>query len=123
VTKTCRESEGGLTDQLRLPPSAPDHLPPTSPEELVDIRVAQLPVAVHEVVAAELVDAGNFNDSVPSATEVGVDDKIAATSLALRADGVVALCGQARVMADLLQRIQDRLVGILCAAWFSQVWI
>jgi hypothetical protein len=92
-------------------------------EKLVDVRVTQLPVPAHvsEVVAAELADAGNDNDRVPSATEaqVGVlDDKIASTGLALglshrRYD--VALCGQARVTTDLLQRIQDRLVGILRA--------
>ena len=65
------------------------------------------------MVAAELVDAGNVNDRVPSATENGVlDDKLAATGLALRTDGVVALCGQARVMTHLHQR-QDRLVDIL----------
>ena len=57
---------------------------------------------------------------VPSATEVGVlDDKIAATGLVVGLAHrwyVVALCGQARLMTDLLQRIQDRLVGTLRAA-------
>jgi len=41
-------------------------------EKLVDVRVTQLPVPAHvsEVVAAELADAGNDNDRVPSATEL-----------------------------------------------------
>ena len=56
-------------------------------EELVDIRVAQLPVAAHvcEVVAAELVGASNANDHMPISTDVGVlDEKIAATGLVHR---------------------------------------
>ena len=48
-----------------------------------------------------------------------LDDEIAATNLAvgrLHQGNIVAVCGQARVMADLLQRIQDPLVGVLRAA-------
>jgi hypothetical protein len=75
---------------------------------------------VCEVVAAELVGAGNVNDQMPTVTKVGVlDEQITATSLAVgfaQRQYVVALLGQARVMAYLLQRIQDRLVGILRSA-------
>ena len=53
-------------------------------------------------------------------TNVGVlDEEVSATCLAVglshRRD-VAGLCDQAIVIADLLQGIQDRLVGILCAA-------
>jgi hypothetical protein len=46
-------------------------------EELVDIVVAQLPVAanVPEVVAAELVGAGNVDDHIPVTTNVGILDE------------------------------------------------
>jgi hypothetical protein len=91
-------------------------------EELVDIGVAQLLVAAHVrdmVTAAELVGEGNVDNHMPISTEVGVldDKKIAATGLAVvlaRRKDVVALCGQARVMTDLVQRIQ------VC---FLQVWM
>ena len=72
------------------------------------------------MVAAELVHEGNVNDHMPIATEaVVLDDKIAATRLAVglaHRGYVVVLRGQARVLTDLLQRIQDRLVGVLRAA-------
>ena len=48
-----------------------------------------------------------------------VNDKIAATGIAVGLAHrwcVATMCGQARVMTDLLQRIQDRLVGTLCAS-------
>ena len=43
-------------------------------EELVDIWVAELPVEAHvpEVVAAELVGAGNVDDQMPIATNAGI---------------------------------------------------
>ena len=91
-------------------------------EEPVDIGVAQLPVAAHvpEVVAAELVGAGNVDDQMPVTTNVGIlDEEVSATCLAVglpHRRNVEALCGQARFIADLLQGIQDRLVGILRAA-------
>ena len=46
-------------------------------EELVDIRVAQLPVAAHvpEVVAADLMGAGNVDDQMPITTNVGILDE------------------------------------------------
>jgi hypothetical protein len=89
---------------------------------LVNIGVAQLPVAAHvpEVVAAELVGAGNVDDQMPIGTNVGIlDEEVSATHLAVglpHRGNVVARCGQARFMADLLQGIQDRLVGILRAS-------
>jgi hypothetical protein len=91
-------------------------------EELVDIGVAQLPVAAYvpEVVAAELVGAGNVDEQMPVATNVGIlDEEVSATCLAVglpHRRNVETLCGQARFIADLLQGIQDRLVGILRAA-------
>ena len=53
-------------------------------EELVDIVVAQLPVAanVPEVVAVELVGAGNVDDQMPVTTNVGIlDEEVSATCL------------------------------------------
>ena len=46
-------------------------------EELVDIGVAQLPVAAHvpELVAAELVGAVDVDDLMPMATNVGILDE------------------------------------------------
>ena len=46
-------------------------------EELVDIVVAELPVAanVPAVVAAELVGAGNVDDQMPVTTNVGILDE------------------------------------------------
>ena len=46
-------------------------------EELVDIGVAQLHVAAHvpEVVAAELVGAGDVDDQMPIATNGGILDE------------------------------------------------
>ena len=87
-------------------------------EELVDIWVAQLPVSAHvrKMVAAELVGEGNVCHHMP--VDV-VDDKIAATGLTVglvHRGYAVALCGQAQVVTDLLQRTQDHLVGILRAA-------
>ena len=91
-------------------------------EELVDIGVMQLPVAgdVPAVVATELVFSFNFHYHMPIATNVGIlDEKIAATRLAvglLHRGNVVPQGGQARCMADLLQGIQDRLMGVLRAS-------
>ena len=91
-------------------------------EELVDVVVAQLPVAVKvpTVVAAELVGAGNVDDQMPVTTKVDIlDEEVAATGLAAglphRRD-VASLCDEASFMADRLQGIQNRLVGILRAA-------
>ena len=83
--------------------------------------MAQLPVAAHvpEVVAAELLDAVNIYYHMPVATNVGILDEVSATCLAVghpHRGNVEALGGQARFIADLLQGIQDRLVGILRAA-------
>ena len=49
-------------------------------EELVDVGVAQLPVAAHvpEVVAAELLGAGNIYYHMPVATNVGILDEVSA---------------------------------------------
>ena len=100
-------------------------------EELVDVVVAQLPVAdkVPAVVAAELVGAGNVNDQMPVTTKVDIlDEEVAATGLAAglphRRD-VASLCDEASFMADRLQGIQNRLVGILRAAGVlpGQVWM
>ena len=112
---------GALPVGIRL--AIPGHLGARSGlEELVDIVVAQLPVAanVPAVVAAELVGAGNVDDQMPVTTHVGIlEEEVSATCLAVglphRRD-VAALCGQASFIADLLQGIQDRLVGILRAA-------
>ena len=74
-------------------------------EGLVDIGVAQLPVAAHarEVFAAELVGAGNVYGQMPIVTNVGVlDEQVAAASLAVRLAHrryVLAVRGRARVMA------------------------
>ena len=91
-------------------------------EELVDVVVAQLPVAVKvpAVVAAELVGAGNVDDKVLVSTNVGIlDEEVSTTCLAVglpHGGNVETLGGQAQFIADLLQGIQDRLVGILRAA-------
>ena len=57
---------------------------------------------------------------MPVTTNVGVlDEEVSTACLAvglLHRTDVAALCGQASVRADLLQCIQDRLVGILRAA-------
>ena len=62
---------------------------------------------------------GNVDDQIPMTTNVGIlEEKAAATHLAvglLHRGNVVALVGQVRFIADLLQGIQDRLVGILRA--------
>ena len=62
---------------------------------------------------------GNVDDQIPMTTNVGIlEEKAAATHLAvglLHRGNVVALFGQVRFIADLLQGIQDRLVGILRA--------
>jgi hypothetical protein len=99
-------------------------------EELVDIGVAQLPVAanVPAVVAAELVGAGNVDDQMPVTTKVGIlDEEVSATSLAVglphRRD-VAALCGEASFRADPLQGIQNRLVGtFVLQVCCRQVWM
>ena len=66
---------------------------------------------MREVVAADLVDEDDVNDHMPTIIEVDVlDDKIAATSLAVRLahrGKVVSLCGQAQVMTDLLQIVSS----------------
>ena len=70
-------------------------------EELVDIGVEQLPVVAHvrEVVAAELLGAGNVDDKMPIATNVGIlDEEVAATRLVVglqHLGNVVAMYGQA----------------------------
>ena len=75
---------------------------------------------VREMVAADLMRDDSVNNQMPMVTEVGVlDDKITATCLAvglLHHRNIVAHGGQARIMADLPQRSQDRLVGVLHAA-------
>jgi len=82
--------------------------------------VPDLLAHVREMVAADLMRDDSVNNQMPMVTEVGVlDDKITATCLAvglLHRRNIVAHGGQARVMADLLQRSQDRLVGVLHAA-------
>ena len=84
--------------------------------------VAKLPVAVRvpAVVAAELVGAGNVNDQMPVTTKVDIlDEEVAATGLAAdlpHRRHVASLCDEASFMADRLQGIQNRLVGILRAA-------
>ena len=61
---------GALPVGIRL--AIPCHLGACGLEELVDIVVAQLPVAanVPAVVAAELVGAGNVDDQMPVTTNV-----------------------------------------------------
>ena len=63
------------------------------------------------MVAVELVDEDNVNDHMQTITTVDVlDDKIAATGLAVRLahrGKVVSLCGQAQVMTDLLQIVSS----------------
>ena len=84
--------------------------------------VEQLPVAanVPAVVAAELVGAGNVDDQMPVTTKVDIlAEEVAAPGLAVglphRRD-VVSLSDEASFLADRLQGIQNRLVGILRAA-------
>ena len=66
-------------------------------EELVDIRVAQLPVAAHvrEVVAAELVDEGNINHHMPTIIEVGVldDNNLGGGGVPKRRGGYIGCLG------------------------------
>ena len=63
---------------------------------------------VSEVAASEFVHHNSVDDKIWDATNVGVlADKISATSLAvalLHSQNVVATSGQARAVADLLQR-------------------
>lgn len=76
---------GALPVGIRL--AIPCHLSARSGlVELVDIVVAQLPVAanVPAVVAAELVGAGNVDDQMPVTTYFGIlDEEISATCLAV----------------------------------------